>query len=802
MPTDEGFNPYVGPVPFSDKKKDFFFGREKETELLLSLAISERVVLFYAQSGAGKSSLIHAGLIPGLKSYGYRVWPIVRVSGQMPRDLDVDKVDNVYVFNALCSLSDSKKKYKELVNKPLSSFATGETRGAAAEPHWLIVDQFEEILTAHPEQYERRADFFRQLKDALDADKMLSVVLAMREDYIAGLDNYASLLPGRLGVRFRMEPLKRAAAEEAVKRPAEKAGRRFAEGVAESLVRELSMVRVGGGEEAEPAAGGDAEAAGQFGPGEYVEPVQLQIVCFDLWKRLEKAGAGEVITEYGDIDTALESYYDNAVEETARRTKDTPNAIRRWFAEKLITPTGIRSQVNRSYLKTGGLSNSAVDILDTEYRLIRYLEVRGGKWYELAHDRYIAPILRANDRWLSQGRSPFYADAKAWHAHREEGSFLYRGHRLREALKWAERNRQDLSEIETAFLNASNISETKRSTWLKAAVVLLVALLGAALGGLVYALDQRRLATSKAAEAQQLRVIAEERAKAEVGLRTEATRERELAEVRGVELEEKNRQLEDKQKELEDALKAADRERLAAVAAQKQEARQRHLAEEQSRLADGRLAALTESQERERLAAEQAERARESLPQTFINTVHDYSRRLGLPPPDPDIFFSASRKFEFSAMWNGSKLQYEVNYKYLRMRGLAEFVALEGRYREKHARQCGSGVSADKQAAWLDLGTAVTDYMLQTETSLSGDEGPPVRWGGRGYFNTYQVFKRMEAGLGGDTQPVRKFALAFLDRHQCNWSPGDIPEHARDLNRRLGLMPDEVVVDAFKVYGN
>jgi len=46
-------NPYVGPRTFTYAERERFFGREREARELLSLVISERLVLFYAQSGAG-----------------------------------------------------------------------------------------------------------------------------------------------------------------------------------------------------------------------------------------------------------------------------------------------------------------------------------------------------------------------------------------------------------------------------------------------------------------------------------------------------------------------------------------------------------------------------------------------------------------------------------------------------------------------------------------------------------------------------------------------------------------------------
>ena len=78
---DSTANPYVGPRTFTYAEQGRFFGREREARELLSLVISERLVLFYAQSGAGKSSLLNTRLIPGLQAADYAVLPMARVGG-------------------------------------------------------------------------------------------------------------------------------------------------------------------------------------------------------------------------------------------------------------------------------------------------------------------------------------------------------------------------------------------------------------------------------------------------------------------------------------------------------------------------------------------------------------------------------------------------------------------------------------------------------------------------------------------------------------------------------------------------
>jgi putative ribosome biogenesis GTPase RsgA len=60
----------IGPRTFTREQRHLYFGREREARDLLACVLSERLVLFYAQSGAGKSSLINTQLVPGLWQAG------------------------------------------------------------------------------------------------------------------------------------------------------------------------------------------------------------------------------------------------------------------------------------------------------------------------------------------------------------------------------------------------------------------------------------------------------------------------------------------------------------------------------------------------------------------------------------------------------------------------------------------------------------------------------------------------------------------------------------------------------------
>jgi hypothetical protein len=416
-------NPYVGPRTFTRAEADRFFGREYEARELLALIAAERLVLFYAQSGAGKSSLINARLIPQLHASGYAVLPIGRVQGELPPG--VKAVDNIFVFNLMLSLDQSKQDPQRFAQMKLSDFfakltsADGEhyeydanadasDEAYEAAPHILIIDQFEEIITTNPDRWRDREGFFRQLNQAMLDDPWLWVVLTLREDYIAAIEPYAYLLADKMRARFYMQRMEVKAALEAIKEPARQAGRPFVEGVAEKLVDNLRQIHVPGQAETQP--------------GQYVEPVQLQVVCYQLWENL-KNQPGDKITEQdlthaGNVDTALANFYEQALKKVvsdpvlnpprtlinkvlglnADKDKQFEADLRDWFDHELITEAGTRGVIYRGDEKTGSLPTRAVDLLANQY-LLRADARAGGTWVELTHDRFIQPILKANQEW-------------------------------------------------------------------------------------------------------------------------------------------------------------------------------------------------------------------------------------------------------------------------------------------------------------------------------------------------------------------------------------------------------------------
>ena len=410
-------NPYLGPRPFTQDDAYRFFGRDREASELYSLVTAHRTTLLYAESGAGKTSLLNAGLIPLLERGGFDVLPVARVSGRREEPLTRHTINNIYVLNCAevwelgtgppfgmrnGEIDDHKQPRLEttltaaLARRPQRIGPDGEALTRVA-----IIDQLEELFTTFPERWRDREGFFRQLDDAMAADPALRVLLAMREDFLANLDPFEDLLPEEFRTRYRLESLREKSALEAVENPLKRTGITFRLGVAELLVHDLLKMSPGGMSLERKSEDSRVDGDSKYVLGEFVEPVQLQVLCFSLFRNLP-AGTTEIsedhLAAFGDVDQALRDFYQSALKEAATKAAVEEDSLREWFENELITESGSRGLVFRAETMTGGIPNAAVDALE-ELHIIR-AEVRGrDRWYELSHDRFIQPILRANDAW-------------------------------------------------------------------------------------------------------------------------------------------------------------------------------------------------------------------------------------------------------------------------------------------------------------------------------------------------------------------------------------------------------------------
>jgi hypothetical protein len=458
-------NPFVGPraLQFGEP----LFGRDNEVQDLLDLFIAERIVMLCSPSGAGKSSLIEAGLRQRLIDEGFDVLPTMRVNTPLPPGIELPPSSNRYVFSVLHSLQTKKdpseqdvKELEELPGLGLKEYLDRQARRSdGPDTKVLIFDQFEEILTVNPTDIEGKRGFFAQLGAAL-RDRKRWALFSMREEFLAGLDSYLTPVPTRIKVRFRLDLLKEDAAKDAILKTAnasanEEENFEFTTEAALQIVNDLRQLRVQGFE------GSLEERLGL-----YVEPVQLQVVCFRILETLPK-GQRKIDTDdvdrAGNVDTALGDYYAKRVKETAKETGVSERDIRNWFGDRLITNQGLRGQVLKGKRQSDGLENRAIDML-VEAHLVRAEERLNATWFELAHDRLIEPVQKNNKDWQGNHLSIVQIRASQWEKQKQSKDLLLNYKELIEAERWAFEHDQEMNDVERRYLEAgrNSLNELQR----------------------------------------------------------------------------------------------------------------------------------------------------------------------------------------------------------------------------------------------------------------------------------------------------------------------------------------------------
>jgi hypothetical protein len=153
--------------------RDYLAGREKETYRLIELIENYPIILLLGESGVGKTSLIHAGLIPKATANGWRII--------YTRPFGFPFTDIIYQIQT--TIFEGRPSYKG----PLLSLL-GEIVGAIEEGRLLlIIDQFEDILVS---------------RDYSEVEKIISELGILRQlstDSMRVLISYRADLEGRLG---------------------------------------------------------------------------------------------------------------------------------------------------------------------------------------------------------------------------------------------------------------------------------------------------------------------------------------------------------------------------------------------------------------------------------------------------------------------------------------------------------------------------------------------------------------------------------------------------------------------------
>lgn len=313
-------NPYPGRRPFGEGERHRFFGRAEESRRLADLWTHRPVTVLRGTSGCGRTSLIHAGVIPLLRDARHVPVPVadagplaVPPEGRVLPNAAFPESDP-YLLALLAAWREEPGEAA-----PVAAFLhRARRRGRFGErrPALIAVDRAERWFTGRAPA--SRPAGLHELLAGVAAEPGVRLLLSVREEQADDLVG-AVAHHGLPVTEVRLMPLAWGAALDAVTEPARQAGRPFEDGAAERLVDELSAVH-------EHAT---------------VEPTLLQVACRALWDRLddtEETVPGWVVPSLDDILTEfcattvndIADDLDSAARSVGATTEDEWRTLKKW----------------------------------------------------------------------------------------------------------------------------------------------------------------------------------------------------------------------------------------------------------------------------------------------------------------------------------------------------------------------------------------------------------------------------------------------------------------------------------------
>jgi hypothetical protein len=180
----------------------------------------------------------------------------------------------------------------------------------------------------------------------------------------------------------------------------------------------------------------------------------------------------------------------------------------------------------------------------------------------------------------------------------------------------------------------------------------------------------------------------------------------------------------------------------------------------------------------------------------FVQTVQEFAQLMGFTDKDPEIEFKEFDMPEIQAMWNTKTGRYEVNIRHIGTPGLAQYVAVMGRFMVRNFARCTGEHAARSDLGisyWNEFRNSVVGYLIQSVPAFSN----VTHIGNR--YALFHSLKRMETG-GIDA--VQRLALELLKHYNCNWTQETILHRILEINQDRGFLPDDVVREAFDRQSN
>src|SRR5271165_151091 len=528
-PTVDPDHPWLGLHPFAEENHRYFFGRTAEVRDIFLRVRENPLTVLYGQSGLGKTSLLRAGLTPKLRVERFRPVRVLLDFGEK----SVPLVDQVRTALA-AACADPGGDVANLIESwaPLASLweicahETIRPRDLADKPPVLIIDQLEEVFTLAEQQAPAAgsrgaevAELFAQIGDLVEnrapvalqktfkrdprlalaydsSPSPVRVVLSLREDYLAQLEQWKSTIPSLMRNRMPLRLLTGPHAFEAVVRPGRIDRRKLiSDRVGEQIVRFV------------------AKRPDDI-PLEEIEavPPLLSLVCERLntarfeAKPPQEEISDELVKSQGtDI---LQRFYDDSFAAFPDAQRE---VVREYVEDRMVTVGGHRNPVARedavAELARQGVSEPDNVLNALIARRLLTAERRGGiQRLEITHD-VLTPLAVRSRKDRQERRDIEQAKRKQ----AETEAQLVRETELREEAK----RKQLEAEVQLA-------RETRLRNRLHLALVGVTAALFLALGALWFAVQQKSRADAAAAKAEKSTAVAKEQSAVALQQKTRA----------------------------------------------------------------------------------------------------------------------------------------------------------------------------------------------------------------------------------------------------------------------------------------
>ena len=513
--------PYLGLVPFGERDAPVFYGRgELAGQLARRLAgrlDGTGILLVAGESGAGKSSLLSAGLMPrlaaGALGPGSEGWPrrVIRPTASPLRELamqlaGISGADPVSVYRSLSAAPGEAPMLAEHAVRAAAGgrgAGTGPVDAAACDPPRLVlvVDQFEELFTADVSPgraggVHRGAARRRHLPGRPAQAPAGAGGRGSARGLRGRLIGYPPLRAALDAGPFTVGPMSEAELRLAITGPAAEAGLAVEPALVEAVTAELRE-----------GAGG--------GPGSGVLPLMSQAMAATWQYREGSALTLRAYRRAGGVADAVNRSAQAAYDTLTSRQQD---AARLVFTQlTVIAPDGqfARRRCDRTELGSPEVDIDAVIDVFSAHRLL----VLGQDGIEIAHDALLQAWKLLRD-WLGDDQldralySQVATDAATWDSNGQDSSYLYRPGRLA-AIDAATARWQDaparyppLPATSRAFLDAARHAARRGTRRRRSAFAILALLTAVAVVASVLASSQRAAAVRQRDQAIYNQVVA------------------------------------------------------------------------------------------------------------------------------------------------------------------------------------------------------------------------------------------------------------------------------------------------------